>query len=393
MHRHHRFAALNMSGARVRQMFVFLLLGTAVIFIFTGFFAMMRAKQSSRSSDIGRFTSGLTAETMVEVLSREIPYLKSSVQIPQKEGMVSRLTFELATSIDPRDPRTFLGRELPGFALFDTEIVVAGQGVDYTDIPVESAPPPDLEEKLAKDAEPGKQDESRKSKEDSEEEKLALGEENNVKTKQVFIYHTHSTESYLPELSGETSPERAYDNSKNIILVGKRLGEELERLGIGAEVHTKPFKAKWNRLYQASRGTVVEAMKQNGDLRYLIDVHRDSKRRSKTTHYINGKPYATIAFVVGTANDNWEENEKFSRQLHNKLEELYPGLSKGVFRKSRAQGNGEYNQSLSPRSILVEIGGVDNTFEEAYRTAEALARAIAEIHFEATPVDAKPQNP
>ncbi|MEW9033203.1 MAG: stage II sporulation protein P, partial [Planifilum fimeticola] len=109
--------------------------------------------------------------------------------------------------------------------------------------------------------------------------------------------------------------------------------------------------------------------------------------------HINGKPYATIAFVVGTANDNWEENEKFARQVHNKLEELYPGLSKGVFRKSRAQGNGEYNQSLSPRSILVEIGGVDNTFEEAYRTAEALARAIAEIHFEATPVDAKPQNP
>ncbi len=388
-HGQHRFAALNMSGPRVRQMFVFLLLGTAIIFIFTGFFAMIRAKQSSRSSDIGRFTSGLSAETMVEVLAREIPYLRSSVQIPQKEGMASRLTFELATSIDPRDPRTFLGRELPGFALFDTEIVVAGQGVDYTDIPVESAPPPDLEEKLANDVEPSENSEESK---DSREKQAAGGKEI-TKTKRVFIYHTHSTESYLPELSGEKSPERAYDNRKNIMMVGRRLGEELENMGIGAEVYTKPFQAKWNRLYQASRKTVVEAMNQNGDLKYFIDVHRDSKRRNKTTHHINGKPYATIAFVVGTANDNWEENEKFARQVHNKLEELYPGLSKGVFRKSRAQGNGEYNQSLSPRSILVEIGGVDNTFEEAYRTAEALARAIAEIHFEATPVDAKPQNP
>ena len=153
---------------------------------------------------------------------------------------------------------------------------------------------------------------------------------------------------------------------KTSLLVGKRLGEELEKMGIGAEVYTKPFQAKWNRLYQASRKTVVEAMNQNNDLKYFIDVHRDSKRRNKTTHHINGKPYATIAFVVGTANDNWEENEKFARQVHNKLEELYPGLSKGVFRKSRAQGNGEYNQSLSPRSLLVEIGGVDNTFEEAY---------------------------
>src|SRR5690606_40302453 len=120
MHRvRHRFAAVNMSGPRVRQMFVFLLLGTAIIFIFTGFFAMMRAKVSSRSSDLGRFTAGLSAETMVGVLAREIPYLKSSVSIPQKDGVVSRLTFELATSVDPRDPRTFLGRELPGFALFE----------------------------------------------------------------------------------------------------------------------------------------------------------------------------------------------------------------------------------------------------------------------------------
>lgn len=387
----HRFAAVNMSGPRVRQMFVFLLLGTAIIFIFTGFFAMMRAKVSSRSSDIGRFTAGLSAETMVGVLAREIPYLKSSVSIPQKDGVVSRLTFELATSVDPRDPRTFLGRELPGFALFDTEIVVAGQGVDYTDIPVESAPPPDLEEQLTQDRKPAKP-ENVKEPGDAKEEKPAGGGDI-AKTKRVFIYHTHSTESYLPELSGVNSPERAYDNRKNIVMVGKRLGEELEKMGIGAEVYTKPFQAKWNRLYQASRKTVVEAMKQNADLEYFIDVHRDSKRRNKTTRHINGKPYATIAFVVGTANDNWEENEKFAREVHNKLEELYPGLSKGVFRKSRAQGNGEYNQSLSPRSLLVEIGGVDNTFEEAYRSAEALARAIAEIHFEATPVDARPRNP
>src|SRR5690606_1134388 len=136
----------------------------------------------------------------------------------------SRLTFELATSIDPRDPRTFLGRELPGFALFDTEIVVAGQGVDYTDIPVESAPPPDLEEKLANDVEPSENSEESK---DSREKQAAGGKEI-TKTKRVFIYHTHSTESYLPELSGEKSPERAYDNRKNIMMVGRRLGEELE---------------------------------------------------------------------------------------------------------------------------------------------------------------------
>ena len=56
--------------------------------------------------------------------------------------------------------------------------------------------------------------------------------------------------------------------------------------------------------------------------------------------------------------NNWPANSTI------KLNELYAGLSKGVFRKSRAMGNGEYDQSLSPNSLLIEIGGVDNTFAE-----------------------------
>ncbi|MDA6082953.1 stage II sporulation protein P, partial [Escherichia coli] len=41
----------------------------------------------------------------------------------------------------PKDIRTFLGRELPGFSIFDTGIAVAGEGTDFTNLPVESAPP------------------------------------------------------------------------------------------------------------------------------------------------------------------------------------------------------------------------------------------------------------
>ncbi len=54
---------------------------------------------------------------------------------------LSNLAFRLTTSINPDDPRSLLGRELPGFALFDGRIVVAGEGTDYTNLPIESAPP------------------------------------------------------------------------------------------------------------------------------------------------------------------------------------------------------------------------------------------------------------
>ncbi|SMO50570.1 stage II sporulation protein P [Melghirimyces algeriensis] len=376
-HRYQGFAALNVSTPRMRQLFVFLILGMAVIFVLTGLLAMIQAKRSTHSSELGRFTSHFSTETLLYLMGGEIPYLATTETAAEKPGF-SRVFFELATSIDPEDPRTLLGSELPGYALFDTEIVVAGEGVDYTSVPIESPPPLDLQKKMS-----DRQKEQKPTSENQESTSSSTGKD------KVFIYHTHFTESFLPELKKTESPNRAYDNEMNITRVGKRLGKELEERGIGAQVYTGGFDADWNQMYQASREKVVSAMKQNDDLQYFIDVHRDSQRREKTTTSIEGKKYARIAFVVGTAHPHWEKNERLVRKLHKKLDELYPGLSKGVFRKSRAMGNGEYNQSLSPNSILVEIGGVDNTFEEAFRTSEALAQALSEIHFQAVPVDGK----
>ena len=38
--------------------------------------------------------------------------------------------------------------------------------------------------------------------------------------------------------------------------------------------------------------------------------------------------------------------------------------------------NGIYNQDLSPNTLLIEVGGVDNTIEEVYNTIEALANVL-----------------
>ncbi len=79
-------------------------------------------------SYLGRITAQFSSSTLLQVMGLEVPYLSSIVQVQEKEGTLSRIFFELATSIDPEDPRSFLGQELPGFALFDTEIVIAGGG-------------------------------------------------------------------------------------------------------------------------------------------------------------------------------------------------------------------------------------------------------------------------
>ena len=56
----------------------------------------------------------------------------------------------------------------------------------------------------------------------------------------------------------------------------------------------------------------------------------------------------------------------------------YPGLSRGVIKKQGAGVNGVYNQDISPKSMLIEIGGYENTFEEVMCTVEALSKILYE---------------
>src|SRR5690606_32596577 len=126
--------------------------------------------------------------------------------------------------------------------------------------------------------------------------------------KVVFIYHTHNREAYLPDLKGKTGGQ-AYDEKTNVTLVGKRLAEELNKRGIGAEVSTEDYwtqlQGKYHLSYTASRKTVEAAVNRNRHLQYILDIHRDALPRAKTTRTIEGVDYAAVLFVVGKANKNW----------------------------------------------------------------------------------------
>jgi stage II sporulation protein P len=111
----------------------------------------------------------------------------------------------------------------------------------------------------------------------------------------------------------------------------------------------------------------------------VFDIHRDSKKRSDTTINLNGKDYPTIAFIVSRSSINYEENFKFAELLHNKIEEKFPRLSRGVFVKDNPPKQNTYNQDIFGNSVLLEIGGVENTLQEEFRAADVLAEIIKEI--------------
>jgi stage II sporulation protein P len=208
--------------------------------------------------------------------------------------------------------------------------------------------------------------------------------------KVVFIYHSHNRESWVPELKdkGITAIADAFDAEINITLVGKHLADRLEELGIGAvhsdtDYFTSVKNYNWNFSYKYSEKTVEAALREHRDLTFLFDIHRDSQRRDITTAEIDGESYAQVYFIIGRRNPNWKANEAFAGKLHDALERLKPGISRGIWGKGASGENGEYNQSFSDNSVLIEIGGPENTLEEALRTAEVLAKAIADVYWEA----------
>lgn len=202
-------------------------------------------------------------------------------------------------------------------------------------------------------------------------------------TPTVAIYHTHATESYLPEI-GKKAAEAAFtsDTSRSVIKVGEYLISELENRYRIACVHSKTIHDADSRVgaYYRSEQTVKALLEKYPSCALLIDLHRDSQPKNLTTVTIRGKSYARLMLVVGTDNPNWVKNYELARKIVSMLEDAYPGISRGILYASAY-----YNQHYSPNAILVEVGGVDNTLAECKNSMEALAWVIASLTLPAAP--------
>lgn len=382
----HRGMVVTVDGTSVKKLIAFAFIFIILLFFLTGLLTSIQSEYRPQSNSIHEIAGNMGGEMFLYFINFENHYFSQAApEFSKHDFPISSLLLQITTSINPDDPRSLLGRELPGFSLFDGDIIVAGEGTNYTNMPIESAPPTEvlLEEREA----------SIEHLEDVEgEEKREVPP--NLTTdgrKVVFIYHTHTTESYYPLLNGAKSP---FHSKANVTLVGEKLGQELEERGIGAKVDKTNIqtilnekKWKYYKSYDASRPVVKNAIASNRDFQYIIDIHRDSQRKEHTTATINGHPYAKIAFIIGGNNPNADKNKKIAQDLHQLFEKHYPGLSRGVFSKKGEGVNGIYNQDLSEGALLVEFGGVDNNMEELSRTVEAVANVFSEYYWQAEKVN------
>lgn len=375
---------ITMNRTSLQRLVVYTVIGIIGLFILIGVLTSVEPRKSFASTTLHDLSNYITGENLVYMMGMENNYFTQSLPEESRPPQLSSIAFNLATSVNPDDPRSLLGRELPGFALFDGRMVVAGEGSDYTTMPIESPPP--LEVLLAEREANTKQLEEL----DKPIQNDIIPERTTDGKKVIHVVHSHSRESYLPELEGVTDPNKAWHSELNITLVGERLGKSLESRGIGVDVDKSDIQTilqqrGWDYIqsYDATREIIKNAKTNNPDIEFFFDLHRDSQPRNITTVNINGVEYAKTIFVVGRDNSNYEHNLKVARELHELIDKKYPGLSRGVYEVRGSRGtNGNFNQDLSKQSLLLEVGGVENTLEETFRTADAFAEVFSEYYWQ-----------
>ena len=402
---------------------------TLGLFLAIGLSAIVQSNFStSPVTSMKGITATVSSDVFKNMLALEMPHLEQEeTSITFSAQNLMSVLFQSVTGVDPHDPKTLLAMEVPGLGNERAVLFRGGQAGDKSHVsPMDMTPPQSmLRPHVPQDAGHGSGGGSGAPTSEVEHGDLQgdfgtsngeasggvsgqprpdrlspeatgpngqAGSEAEELPKTVFIYHSHNRESWLPELEGKTAFSDAFHPEINVTLLGKRMAEKLEQFGIGATSSDVDYPTtipgyNWNFSYKYSLDTVREASAVHGELEYFFDIHRDAQARDLTTATIDGVDYAQLFFIVGHRNPEWEKNEAFASELHERIESRYPGVSRGIWGKSANTGHAEYNQSISPNSILVEVGGPENTLEESYRTIDLLAEIFAEYYWETRGVE------
>lgn len=203
---------------------------------------------------------------------------------------------------------------------------------------------------------------------------------------QVLIYHTHTSESFLPYGNSydKDYPIRSSDPAKNMIAVGDKICEALAARGVSVihdcRVHDYPV---FTGAYYRSADTLLEVLKEYPSIKIAIDIHRDGIINSDgsvtaPTANINGRTAAQLMIISccdspDTPIPNYIDNFKTACVIQNCAETAYPGLTRPILFDCR-----NYNQPLFGGCVLIEVGSQGNSLDEALYTGELLGHALAD---------------
>ena len=207
-------------------------------------------------------------------------------------------------------------------------------------------------------------------------------------TPQILIMHTHETESYEPyerDFYDKDFTCRTTDDSMNMAAVGDAIADKLEKAGIGV-IHdvTKHDHPSYNGSYDRSRITVSEILEEYPSIKVVLDIHRDAIEKEDGTRIapiasINGKNAAQVMIISGCDDGTMNMpdhmlNFRFASALQQQLESDHNGLTRPLLFDYR-----KYHHDLTTGSILIEVGGHENSIEHAIYSGELIGESLVNL--------------
>lgn len=197
----------------------------------------------------------------------------------------------------------------------------------------------------------------------------------------IYIYSTHQTEEYV---AGNL---KEFGISPDVMMAAYLFKDRLEKQGVSVIIeerkmsdYLKQNNLNYDKSYAASRYYAQDILAKNPNIDLVIDLHRDALTKEYSTTTIANKNYAKILFVLGGKASTYQTNLNHVNVLNDKIKQVYPTLTRGLL----ARDYSVYNQDLTDHSILLELGGNENTVDEVMNTVEALtpilAQFVGELH-------------
>lgn len=307
-----------------------------------------------------------------EIINKSIPVFYTQNSNYNKivgDSFVGYTLLKYFTNIDINNPKSYIVSEIPLLGLFDVKIFSGMlsniQGIDNTT---------------------KKDNVSNPSQAVSLNFNLKPIENKNLDytNPSVIIFHTHACESFMQtdttkyDMFGEF---RTLDKNFSTCRIGEEIKIFLETYyGIpvihDTTLHDYPV---YEGSYSRSKITVENLLKKYPNAKLILDIHRDAfeyteERRNNMMVSIRGDIASKVMFVIGKNNPHWQENYQLTLKLQQKIEQLYPGITKSNYIVSQV-----YNQNISNKMLLIEIGSDCNTIDEAIISAKMVANSIGNM--------------
>ncbi len=194
----------------------------------------------------------------------------------------------------------------------------------------------------------------------------------------VLILSTHGTESYAENAD---NGYRTSDDQGNVIRTASVIAETLENKGIGViHCRTKFDEEDFTLAYYNASLEIRSQLREHPSIQYIIDVHRDSVQDADGTYLAmeSDTGLSRLMFVVGTdhggsGHTGWEDNLALAARLYTALEDSHPTLMRPVNIRSAS-----FNQQYTKGSLILEIGSCAGSLENALKSAEIFAEALAD---------------